>query len=128
MTNAPADWDDRALAPAIAAANEDRVRRGFWPKFRRVAGRIPFARDLLAAYYCAMDPATPFRARAILFAALAYFVLPFDAIPDFMAGIGYTDDAAVLMAALSVIGTHIRRRHREMAEAALSGQRDDTPR
>src|SRR5690606_13304528 len=59
------------------------VERGFWPKFRRVARRIPFAEDLLAAYYAAIDPKTPFSVRATLFGALAYFVMPADLIPDF---------------------------------------------
>ena len=46
--------------------NEARVRRDFWRKAARVAARLPFAEDLLAAYYCAFDQATPFRVRAAL--------------------------------------------------------------
>jgi hypothetical protein len=30
------------------------VREGFWPKFRRLVRRLPFAEDLLAAYYAAV--------------------------------------------------------------------------
>lgn len=61
--------------------NEERVRRDFWRKAARVAARLPFAEDLLAAYYCAFDQATPFQVRAALVGALAYFVLPFDFLP-----------------------------------------------
>lgn len=105
--------------PAVAAANARRVRGGFWPKLRRVAGRLPFAHDLVAAWYCATDPATPFRVRATLFGALAYFVMPVDAVPDVLAVVGFTDDASVLLAALTVVGAHITPKHREKAAAAL---------
>ena len=64
------------------AGDEARVRAGFWDKARRVAGRLPFAEDLLAAYYCAFDRERRLHVKAALFGALAYFVLPSDAIPD----------------------------------------------
>ena len=95
------------------------VEEGFWPKFRRVASRLPFAEDLLAAYYAAVDPATPRRVRAALFGALAYFVLPVDMIPDIIVGLGFTDDAAVLAAALRTLAAHVRPGHRERARQAL---------
>jgi uncharacterized membrane protein YkvA (DUF1232 family) len=95
------------------------VEEGFWPKFRRVASRLPFAEDLLAAYYAAVDPATPRRVRAALFGALAYFVLPVDMIPDIIVGLGFTDDAAVLAAALRTLAAHVRPDHRERARQAL---------
>ncbi len=63
------------------ARNEERVRRDFWRKAARVAAKLPFAEDLLAAYYCAFDQTTPFQVRAALVGALAYFVLPFDFVP-----------------------------------------------
>ena len=75
----------------------DSVRRKFWATFRKAARYVPFADDLIAAYFCALDPATPHRVRAVLLGALAYFILPFDAIPDFIAGIGYSDDITVLV-------------------------------
>ncbi len=62
--------------------------RTFWKKLARVAARIPFAEDLVAAWFCAVDPATPPRVRAILFGALAYFVLPTDVIPGLHGGPG----------------------------------------
>ena len=98
---------------------ETRVRRGFWPKLRRSLGRISFAREALAAYFCAIDPATPARVKAILLAALAYFIAPVDLIPDIVLGLGFTDDAAVLFAAWRAVAPHILPRHRERAEAAL---------
>ena len=105
--------------PVVIARNETYVRERFWVKLRRIVGKIPFSEDLIASYYCAMDPATPVRVRAVLLAALAYFVLPTDFIPDFIAGFGFTDDAAVLATAIGIVGRHIKEPHRTRARAAL---------
>jgi uncharacterized membrane protein YkvA (DUF1232 family) len=115
---APLD-PSRALVPHVMRLNEQRVRRGFWPKMRKVAARVPFAADALAVWFCARDEETPIAAKGMMFAALAYFVLPVDAIPDVIAGIGYTDDAAVFIAMLSIVGKHVKPRHREAAKAAV---------
>jgi len=113
----------RALVPAVQRVNEHRVRAGFWPKLTRVVSRIPFAGELLAAWFCVRDPATPTHAKAILLAALAYFVSPIDAIPDALAGIGFTDDAAVIAAALAIVGAHVTAAHRGAARAVLERMR-----
>ena len=96
-----------------------RVNDGFWPKIRRVARRIPFMGELLAAYYATLDPKTPLQAKAILMGALAYFVLPIDVIPDFIAGFGFTDDATVLYAAIRSVARHITDDHRAKARETL---------
>lgn len=98
---------------------EEKVRTRFWDKFRRVAAHVPFTDDLLASYYCAMDPNTPTRVRGTLLGALAYFILPIDAIPDFIIGVGYSDDAAVLAAAVSLVAAHILPKHRAAAAKTL---------
>lgn len=100
--------------------DEARVRRGFWPKVKRVAARLPFAQDLLAAYYCAFDPQTPVQVKAALVGALAYFVLPIDAVPDLLPLLGFTDDALVLVTALRMVSGHIRDEHRDAAREALT--------
>lgn len=99
--------------------NEATVRTGFWQKARKTMGRVPFSEDAVAAFYCATDSATPLPIRATLFGALAYFVLPIDAIPDFMLGLGFTDDAAIIVAALTAAKVHITDAHRKMARAWL---------
>jgi uncharacterized membrane protein YkvA (DUF1232 family) len=108
-----------ALVPATVRLNEEIVARGFWPKIRRVAARVPFAADALAAWYAVQDDETPAAAKGMMLAALAYFVLPTDLIPDFIAGLGYTDDAAVLLAMLGLVGRHIQPRHRAAARGAV---------
>lgn len=100
--------------------DEQRIRREFWPKIRRLAAGLPFAEDAVAAFYCATDPETPARAKTILLAALAYFILPFDAIPDVLPLLGFTDDAAVIAAALTTISTHMKEHHRAAARAWLA--------
>lgn len=109
----------RALVPEVVRVNEVRVAQGFWPKIRRVAAKIPFAADALAVWWCARDPETPTAARGMMLAALAYFVLPTDVIPDFLVGVGFTDDAAVFTALLAVIGKNLKPRHRASAQAFL---------
>lgn len=98
---------------------EKRVRERFWQTVRKAARQIPVMEDVVAGYYCALDPRTPLRVRGILLAALAYFVLPLDAVPDFLAGIGFTDDLAVLTAAIAAIRSNITPAHRQAAKRAL---------
>lgn len=102
------------------ARRETRVRTGFWHTFRKAARRLPFGEDVVAAYYCALDPGTPTRTRAILLAALAYFVLPTDWVPDFIAGFGFTDDIAVLAAALGAVRGNLREAHYAAARRILA--------
>lgn len=110
---------DAAKLPAVIERNERIVRYSFWKKLLKLAGKVPFADDAAAAYFCATDPTTPAKVKGILLAALAYFVLPFDAVPDFVAGLGFTDDAAVLAMALSLVSRHVTPEHRARARAAL---------
>ena len=109
----------RALVPSVVRVNERRVARGFWPKIRKVAALVPFSSEALAVWYCARDEETPPAAKGMMLAGLAYFVMPADAIPDVIAGIGFTDDAAVIATVLALIGRHIKPRHKDAAESFL---------
>lgn len=109
----------RALVPAVVRLNEQKVRRGFWPKLARTAARIPFAREAVSVWYCARDPETPAPAKGMMLAALAYFVMPVDAIPDVLAGVGFTDDAAVIAAVIALLRVNLKDRHRIKAREAL---------
>ena len=103
MSDQTADCDSHAQ-------NARTVRRDFWAKAKRVGARLPFAEDLLAAYFCAFDRATPRHVHVALVGALAYFVLPF----------GFADDAAVLATAVKLVADHIRPEHRDAAKRALA--------
>ena len=101
------------------AQDRDSVRRRFWIKLKQVVAKLPFAEDLLAAYYCAFDRETPRHVQAALLGAIAYFILPFDFVPDMLPVLGFTDDAAVLATAIRMVSSHITSEHREAAHAAL---------
>ncbi len=122
------DMSGRELTPVENqrfVRDEGRVKRGFWNKARRNLNRVPFLIDLLSAYFCAGDSATPLRVKATLVAALAYFVVPTDLLPDFIAGIGFSDDATVLYAAINTVASHIKPLHRDRAAALLARWRAD---
>lgn len=107
------------------AKDSEGVRKSFWVKIKRVAAKLPFAEDLLAAYYCAFDRETPRHVQAALLGAIAYFVLPFDFVPDMLPVLGFTDDAAVLATAIRMVASHIRPDHRDAARAALQRGLDE---
>jgi len=119
-----AAWDSTwqnadALARRMASGGKE-AQREFWRKLQRLVASLPFAKDLLTAHYCAFDRQTPLHVKAAMFAALAYFVLPDDVIPDFIPVFGYADDAAVLAAALKLFSSHIKPEHREAAGRTLA--------
>src|SRR6201994_2901081 len=101
------------------AEDRESLRKRFWIKLKQVAAKLPFIEDLLSAYYCAFDKETPRHVQLALLGAIAYFILPFDFVPDMMPVLGFTDDAAVLATALRMVATHITEDHREAARAAL---------
>lgn len=120
--------DEAAAGQYLAVAQFEykkhaRVKAGFWPKLRKFMGRVPFSDDLLAAYFCAFDPKTPRKVRGVLLAALAYFILPLDFVPDFIIGLGFTDDATVLMTGFGLVSQYVKPRHKAKAREALEIER-----
>ena len=103
-------------------ADEGEVREKFWRTAKRAARQVPFMEEVVAAYYCALDRNTPLRAKAILLAALGYFVLPADTIPDVVLGLGFTDDIAVLTAAITAVRAHMTPAHAWRRSSALAGR------
>lgn len=120
-----ASWQDAAALVRRLAGYEQEVRRAFWRKLLRLAALLPFAEDLLTAHYCALDRLTPPHVKAVLVGAIAYFILPDDVIPDWIPMIGYTDDAAVLAAAIKLVTAHITPHHREAARRTLARMREE---
>ena len=124
-----ATWEDastlrdaalgRNISSNAFAERERKVRSDFWTKLKRVAGRVPFAEDLVAAYYCALDSNTPLRVRGMLFATLAYFIMPTDLVPDLILGLGFADDMALLTAVIGMVASNITPTHRAAAARAL---------
>jgi uncharacterized membrane protein YkvA (DUF1232 family) len=93
----------------------------FWRHVRRFMRFVPFMKDLLAMFYASQDPKTPMWVKGMIAAALAYFALPIDAIPDVLfIGLGFTDDAAVVVATLKAVSSHVTEDHRRQAEDWLA--------
>lgn len=98
-------------------ANKDFSEADFWQKiksFARKAGR-EVVEKALWCYFAAESPDTPKWAKAAIYAALAYFISPIDAIPDVTPGIGFTDDLGVLISAVAAIAMHITPKAKKQA-------------
>lgn len=104
------------------SAREAGVKRDFFAKIRRVMAAVPFVDEAVAAYFCAVDSRTPRWVKVTLLGSLAYFIAPADVIPDFVAALGYTDDAAVLLGAVRAVGGSITSEHRAQAQAFLKNE------
>ncbi|MBV9898256.1 MAG: DUF1232 domain-containing protein [Chloroflexi bacterium] len=80
--------------------------------------------DTFALYFVARDPRTPWYARAVAGAVVAYALSPFDLIPDFIPVIGYLDDLVVVPLgvglALRLVPPEVMRDCRAIAEAAAA--------
>ena len=100
--------------------HEEFEKKSFFKKIKKFAGKVPFTKDALSMYYCAIDSKTPLYVKGIVFGALAYFVSPIDAIPDPLILLGMTDDATVIYTALKTVGKHVTDEHREKADQFFS--------
>ncbi len=112
------------MAPRIEDMNRTAVHkapefeeRSFWDKVAEAAGDA--GREVieiaLTLYYALIDDDTPLWAKSTIIGGLLYFISPIDAIPDFIPGIGFTDDLAVMVGALGVVAAHIKPEHKERA-------------
>ncbi len=89
----------------------------FWDKVRHFAlkaGREVIEKALWL-YYAARQPQTPAWARTVIYGALAYFVLPVDAVPDAIPVAGFTDDLGALAAALGTVAMYVTDEVKTMA-------------
>ena len=93
----------------------------FWRHVRRFMTHVPFIKDVLAMFYATQDARTPMWVKGMIGAALAYFVLPTDAIPEVLFfGLGFTDDAAVVLGTLRAVSSHVTEEHRDQADRWLA--------
>jgi uncharacterized membrane protein YkvA (DUF1232 family) len=81
----------------------------FWQKIKKFALKAgkEVIEKALWLYYAAQRPETPTWAKTIIFGALAYFILPLDAIPDFIPVAGFGDDLGALAAAIAMVSMYI---------------------
>ena len=118
-----ADDIERKLQQAILALPDKLREKTLLTKAKALATKLPLVRHVLALWNSFLDPATPLPVKATILLAVAYFVLPFDLIPDLIAGLGFVDDTAV------VLGTiRLRRRPDPCHRPSTSGHHAIGPR
>jgi len=103
----------------VVDPNMKLVTESFEAKIKSNLAKIPFLRDAAEMYFFAIDEDSPLGPKLVAFGALAYFIMPFDAIPDFIPLTGFTDDAAVIATALITLKAHITDKHKDEANKWL---------
>jgi uncharacterized membrane protein YkvA (DUF1232 family) len=99
------------------------LEQGFWQKikgFAASAGREVVEKALIL-FFAAQRPETPLWAKTVIYSALAYLVLPTDAIPDFIPLSGYADDLGTLVAALGAVTMCITPEVKDAAKRTVEG-------
>jgi uncharacterized membrane protein YkvA (DUF1232 family) len=92
---------------------------GFWKKARSVGRGLPFIRHAVAMYYAFTDKDTPLWAKVTIVGALVYFISPADALPDWIPGLGFADDAAAIATALTTVRAWVSPTHYALADRWL---------
>lgn len=118
VTNAQSGWKD---SEKMSDYEEQYSDSDFWAKvkkFAKVMGK-GVMKPALQLYYSGIDPDTPMTAKTVIFGALGYLISPIDAIPDITPVVGYADDLGVLVAAVAVVGAHIKQQHTDKADETL---------
>jgi len=83
------------------------VEDNLWGKLEKTGKRISFAKDILALYKYMRDPFVKWYRKSIVVAALIYFIMPIDTIPDLTPLFGYLDDLGVITALLKYLGSEL---------------------
>lgn len=93
----------------------------FWQKLAKFAKAAGFelVEKALWLYYAAQDPNTPLKAKAIIYSALGYFIMPLDVIPDITPIVGYSDDLGALAAAVATVAVYINANVKAQADQKL---------
>ena len=88
---------------------KDYSEEGFWDKIAKVvkSAGLELIYKAVQLYHATQSPACPAGVKAAIYAALGYFILPIDVVPDFIPGVGFADDLAALTAALVMAGAYI---------------------
>lgn len=111
--------DPRTFVGSDAARNIQTVKDKFVGKAKGFLRGVPIASEVVALYFCMLDARTPMWVKAAAAAALAYFILPTDMVPDLLPVVGLADDLSVLSAALAALAGYITPEHRQKAREWL---------
>lgn len=97
------DYDSKKKIEEATEVVEEKL----WIKLEKLGSKISFAKDLLALYKYLVDGRVSWHRKAIVAAALVYFIVPIDSIPDLAPLFGYMDDLGVIMATLKFLGSEL---------------------
>ena len=103
LIQSPEDVGALAVSAANKLANASRLPG----RFRAVRGELATFIALLKAWVSGDYREASTRTVVTILAAVLYFVVPFDLVPDFIAGIGLLDDAAVIGYVIGVVRDEI---------------------
>ena len=101
--------DDGAGQATMEGYGKYYSHESFWRKIKKF-GKRAGAKAVYHAvllWYVATKPGTPLPVKLLIFGGLGYFILPIETIPDFLVGIGYADDLAVLLGIITAYGTYV---------------------
>ncbi len=97
--------------------SESRLLSKIGRAFRKAGLKVIY--PVLLLYYVLTDGNTPVSHKITIVGTLGYFILPFDLLPDLLPFLGYTDDAAALLACLKTIYSNITPQVRSKAQKKL---------
>ncbi len=103
----------RYYKKAQTPAGPEKVRKGFAEKLKHAASNNLVVEKAKALYAYFRDPRVPVKNKALIVAGLLYFINPWDALPDFVPGLGYVDDVGVLSMVLAYLGKELTSREAE---------------
>ncbi|OGU56720.1 MAG: hypothetical protein A2X64_10680 [Ignavibacteria bacterium GWF2_33_9] len=101
----------------ISKVNKNYSNKSLFNKISKVfklAGKGLIEKVFLL-YSLLRDENIPGHTKLTIISGLSYFILPFDAIPDFLIGIGFTDDLTVLLGILYLLNSSITEEHKNKA-------------
>ena len=105
------DEDDNMYHPPYTQMEYEKekeyVESNIWNKLEKVGRKISFAKDIFALFHYLKDPLVRWQRKAVIVAALMYFIFPVDTIPDFAPLVGYLDDLGVITATLRFLGSEL---------------------
>lgn len=95
--------------------NEHIVTGGLKRKAKATLGKFPFLEQAISMFYAAKDDATSAPVRHAFFSCLTYFIMPLDAIPDFIPLLGLLDDWLILAIVFGLLHTKVKDNHIQSA-------------
>ena len=117
-------WQQRLgyVSLDISQYQENFSEEGFWHKLGKCAKKagLKVVYVSLLLYYVSTDKSVPLNVRISIFGALGYLILPMDLLPDFIPGVGFTDDLAALLTVYSLVKGHITPEVETKSKAKLS--------